>query len=142
MKKIVLLICMLLLSVGLLSGCIDEDKSVDGVDSSWFEGTWLNNQNYDDATIELFFTNVFDDVIIYTRDAGEYNWSNPECSDFAVFYSPEVYNDYKNYVVYIELPLNNTVYLCSLWGGYGDVFEIYYGENEHMRFYKVPTEGR
>lgn len=121
--------------LGNLSQYLDAEKQ-DVVNQSWFDGTWLNHITYDDATIQLYFLNIYDDVIIYTKDKGEVNWSNPRCSDFAVFYSSEVYGDYQNYVIYSELPLNSNVYLCSLWSS-GDVFEIYYGENEHMRFYKV-----
>lgn len=113
------------------------ETSDSGINSSWFEGTWLNHLDYDDATVELYFSNVFGDVVIYTREKGETYWSNPEISGFGVFYSKELYSRYQNYVLYLELPLNSNIYLCTIWDGPNDMFEIYYGSNEHMRFYRV-----
>ena len=45
------------------------------------------------------------------------------------------YNDYKTHILYFEYPLveNQHTYITTI---YDNSFDIYYGENEFMRFYR------
>ena len=135
---IYLMIIIMLVIVSIYVVYNQPQKEEHRIELSWFEGTWLNNEEYDVATIQLHFYNVFDDVIIYTRDIGETNWSNPIISHFDVFYNGRL-NYYKNHILQFDEPLvdDTVLYVCSFWGTNDDVFEIYYGDNEFMRFYRV-----
>ena len=148
---IVLCICVSTLSflTGKYAGMDKCQQFSKQIDRSWFDGVWFNafdNPGYSSASIQLVFFNMFDDVIIYheTYINETKTWSHPDIGQFHIFLDQTDTNNFKNYVLYFETPLelgeeDDGVYVATVWDGTDDMFEIYYGNGQCMRFYKAKT---